>query len=238
MTLDLMAGESLAVLDSGAIALDFRAMTRVFSSIVAVVLLAVYCGAGQAQLLPVQGRDFLLLDPPHPVTEGVAIEVIEFFYYGCPVCYDSQPHVAAFLARQGNGVTLKRVPAASFDAAEQFALTYYALEATDHLERLHGAVYENHHFDDLRLGDERNLLDWLARNGVDTGAFRDARNSPENQARVSEARRTYEDYGVRGVPSFVVDGRYLTSARLANGVKEMMAVLEYLVTRARNERPK
>jgi thiol:disulfide interchange protein DsbA len=211
-------------------------MTRVFFRIAAVVLLTVYCVAGRAQLLPLQGRDFIRLDPAHPVMEGTAIEVIEFFYYGCPVCYDAQPHIAAFLERQGNGVILKRVPAAFFDAAEQFALTYYALEATGHLAQLHGAVYENHHFDDQRLGDEKNLLEWLARNGIDVEVFRKARDSAENRARVAEARSLFERYGVSGVPAFAVDGKFLTSARLANGVKAMMDVVDQLVARAREER--
>jgi predicted DsbA family dithiol-disulfide isomerase len=71
---------------------------------------------------------------------------------------------------------------------------------------------------------------------VDTGRFQELRNSPEIRERVAQSRRTFEDYDIRAVPAFVVDGRYLTSARLANGVKEMMSVVEYLVARARAER--
>ena len=211
-------------------------MKRAFFRIAATLILAGGCALVNAQSLPLAGREYLVLDPPRPVAPGSAIEVIEFFYYGCPVCYESQPYIVHWLERAGADVSLRRVPAASFEGGENFALTYYALEATGHLAQLHGAVYENHHFDDQRLNEEKSLLDWLARNGVDAEQFREVRNSAGNRARVAEGRRIFEVYTVRGVPAFAVDGRYLTSARLANGVKQMMDVVEYLVGRAREER--
>ena len=212
-------------------------MQRTLARVAAAVLLAAAGLVANAQSPPVAGRDYVVLDPPRMVAPGTAIEVTEFFYYGCPVCYEAQPYIARWLERAGAGVSLKRVPAASFEAAENFALTYYALEATGLLAQLHGAVYENHNFDE-RLIEEKDLLAWLARNGVDAGRFREVRNSDENRARVAEGRRAFEDYNVRGVPAIAVDGRYLTSARRAGSVKEMMEVVAYLVGRAREERSK
>jgi hypothetical protein len=40
------------------------------------------------------------------------------------------------------------------------------------------------------------------------------------------------------VPTFVVDGRYLTSARIAGSVPHMMETVDYLVARAAAERKK
>ena len=206
--------------------------------IAATLLLAAGSGPAAAQPLPVAGRDYLLLDPPRPAAPGQTIEVIEFFYYGCPVCYESQPHIARWLAAAGADVSLTRVPTAFAAESENFALTYYALESSGLLEQLHGPVYENHHFDDRRLHEERNLLDWLGRNGVDAEAFRLLRNSAGNRERMAAGRALFDAYGVRGVPSFAVDGRFVTSARLAGGVREMMDVVAYLVDRAREERRK
>jgi thiol:disulfide interchange protein DsbA len=42
---------------------------------------------------------------------------------------------------------------------------------------------------------------------------------------------------VRGVPSIVVDGKYMTSARLAGGTRQLAQVVDFLVKRARAERP-
>jgi thiol:disulfide interchange protein DsbA len=201
----------------------------------AALLLAAQVIAG-AQTPPVAKRDYLAIDPPRPAPYAGRIEVIEFFYYGCPVCYESQQYITAWRAAAKPDVLHVRVPSATSEDAVNFALTYYALEASGHLERLHGAIYENYHFDDQRLNDEAKLLEWLARNGVDAEAFRVLRDSSENRARVAAGRGVYESYNVRAVPTFAVDGRFLTSARLAGGVREMMDVVAYLVERAREER--
>jgi thiol:disulfide interchange protein DsbA len=213
-------------------------MRPALSGIVAIVLSIAGCAVATAQSLPVAGRDYVILDPPRPVASGSTIEVIEFFYYGCPVCYEAQQYIARWLAGARDDVTLTRVPSASSASSESFALTYYALEASGHLAQLHWPVYESHHFDDRRLNEERNLYEWLARNGVDTEAFRRIRDSSENRARVAAGRGIFEAYNVRAVPAFAVDGRFVTSARLAGGVKEMMDVVAYLVDRARAERLK
>ena len=183
---------------------------------------------------PAAGRDYLLLEPPQPAPRE-RIEVIEFFWYGCPVCYETQPRLTRWLPGAPD-VQLQRVPAVLSDGWEPFARTYYALQAVGALERLHWPLYDNHHFDGRRLDEEPNLLAWVAASGVDAARFKEALDSVETRQKVEFARRQLGTYGVRGVPAFVVDGRYLTSARMAGGVGEMMAVLEFLVARVREER--
>ncbi|MGE0876999.1 MAG: thiol:disulfide interchange protein DsbA/DsbL [Burkholderiales bacterium] len=201
----------------------------------AAMLVLVSFGA-LAQKVPVLGREYQLLEPPRPVATGSRIEVIEFFYYGCPICYEAQPHISRWLLKTGPAVTLRRVPAVSTEGWEPFAKTYYALEATGLLGRLHWPVYDNHHFDGKRLNEVKNLLEWLGQNGVDAAKFAEVLNSEETSAKVAVAQKMLDAYKVRGVPSFVIDGKYVTSARMANGVKEMMEVVEYLVQRAAAER--
>lgn len=210
-------------------------MTAFLARLFSILLLACACTLANAQ--PVAGREYTVLEPPRAVPGGTSVEVIEFFYYGCPVCYEAQPHIARWLLAAGPGVTLKRVPAVS-DAWATFARVFYALETTGLLARLHWPVYDNHHFDGKRLNEDKNLLDWLASNGVDAARFKQAFDSYEVTSRVEEARKMLTTYNVNGVPTMVVDGRYITSARLAGGVKEMMDVLEHLVARAREERGK
>ncbi|HEV8095663.1 MAG TPA: thiol:disulfide interchange protein DsbA/DsbL [Burkholderiales bacterium] len=210
-------------------------MNALLARLAWIFLLACACTVVRAQ--PVAGREYVVLDPPRQAQSGDKVEVLEFFYYGCPVCYEAQPHIARWQLDAGAGVTLKRVPAVS-DAWMTFARVYYALEATGLLARLHWPVYDNHHFDGKRLNEDTRLLDWLSSNGVDSARFKQALDSHEVTIRVEEARKMLDTYKVNGVPSLVVDGKYVTSARLAGGVKEMMDVLEFLVARAREERGK
>lgn len=204
--------------------------------LVRIIFLALLAAACAAHGQPTAGRQFQVLDPPRPVATGAQIEVIEFFYYGCPVCYESQPHIARWLIKTGGDVMLRRVPATGPEGGESFALTYYALEASGDLARLHWPLYDNHHFDDRRLHQEPRLLEWLRGNGVDAERFKAVRDSAEIKAKVAAANKTFDAYNVSGVPAFAVDGKYLTSARMAGSVRQMMEVVEHLVNRARDER--
>jgi thiol:disulfide interchange protein DsbA len=191
-----------------------------------------------AQAQPVSGRDYQALSPPRPVSTGERVEVIEFFYYGCPVCYEAQPHIAKWLMRAGPGVALLRVPAVFTESSESFARSFYTLGAMNHIARLHWPLYDNHHFDGKQLNEEKNIADWVAGNGVDRGRFTELWKSDEIKLQIEAAKKALDSYQVKGVPSFVIDGKYLTSAKMTGGVREMMRVVDYLVERAATERKK
>lgn len=186
----------------------------------------------------VPSQHFTELAQPIPVATGERIEVIEFFYYGCPVCYEAQPHIARWLLTAGNDVVLRRVPAVSSDGWEPFARSFFTLEAMGLLARLHWPVYDNFHFDGKHLNEEKEIADFVASNGGDRAKFTESWNSAEIKAKVGAAQAMLETYQVRGVPSLVIDGKYVTSARLTGSVKQMMVVAGQLVARARAERGK
>ena len=208
-------------------------LLRWFTAFVLAVLLV--CSA-QAQ--PAAGREYVVLDPPRPVASGERIEVLEFFYYGCPICYEAQPHIASWLSNAATDVVLIRVPAVSTDGWAPFARSYYTLEAMGEIPRLHWPVYDNFHFDGQDLKDAAAMLEWVGRNGVDSGRFREIWASAATTEKLSTARKMLDTYAIRGVPSIVVDGKYVTSARMAGSTKVMMDVVDALVARARQDRLK
>jgi thiol:disulfide interchange protein DsbA len=182
------------------------------------------------------GREFQRLEPPHPAALDGRIEVIEFFYYGCPVCYETEPFLSRWLGTVPDYVAIRRVPALSSEAWEPLAKLFYTLEALKQVERLHWPVYDNIHFEDLKLGDEKVMVDWAVRNGIEREAFVQAYGSAAVADKVAQARELLKAYGVRAVPTFIVDGKFLTSARLAGGTEQVVQVLDHLARLAREER--
>lgn len=210
-------------------------MTRLFAALA----LAAAAFSAQAQQPPVAGREYHELSPARPVSTGQRIEVIEFFYYGCPICYETEPQLARWLMKAGPGIAMIRVPAVfSSEGSESFARTFFALGAMNEIARLHWPIYDNHHFDGKQLDQEKNIVAFVSSNGVDAKRFTELWHSPEVAAKLDSAKKALDTYDVKGVPTFVIDGKYLTSARLAGGTKEMMRVVDYLVERAAAERKK
>lgn len=190
---------------------------------------------GLAAALPQEGREYQHLQAPQP-SDPDAVEVVEFFYYGCPVCYEAQPHIGRWRRLAGGDVRWRRVPAVNAEGWALLARAYFALEALGALERLHWPLYDNHHFDGRRLDEEANLVAWVAANGVPAAEFRARLEAIDTRQKVEYAKREAGRYGVRAVPTIVVGGRYLTTARMAGGIPQMMAVVEFLVERVRRER--
>jgi thiol:disulfide interchange protein DsbA len=195
---------------------------------------ALLAGTASAQIQ--LGREFQRIEPQRPVAADGRIEVIEFFYYGCPVCYETQPFLARWLGTAPEYVAIRRVPALSTEAWEPFAKLFYTLETLGQVGRLHWPVYDHFHFEDVKLNDEKIMIDWAARNGIDRQKFVETYGSSGVAAKVAQARELLKAYDVRGVPTFIVDGRFLTSARLAGGTQQVIQVVDHLVKLAREER--
>ncbi len=82
------------------------------------------------------------------------------------------------------------------------------------------------------------MVNWVSHNGVDKEKFISTYGSPEIQAKLVAAREMTRNYEIRGVPSIVIDGKFVTSARMAGGTRELMQLVDRLVELARKERAK
>jgi len=80
------------------------------------------------------------------------------------------------------------------------------------------------------------MADWAARNGIEREKFVQTYGSKSVADKVAQARGLLKSYDVRAVPTFIVDGKFLTSARLAGGTQQVVPVLDRLVRLAREER--
>ena len=206
----------------------------------AAALLALACLAGAAPAQDVRARQNLeyRLIAPQPVETGSRIEVIDFFWYGCPYCNALQPALEGWSRRKPADVALRRVPAILRESWAPHARIFYTLEQLGEVERLHLKVYEGYHVDLLHMSKPEVVVEWAARNGIDPRRWLDTYHSPEVDARVRRAREITVAYAVDVTPTLVVDGRYLTSGRYVpgNDVRDVVPILEDLVLLARRER--
>jgi thiol:disulfide interchange protein DsbA len=212
------------------------AASRVVSTIFAAALFALTQLALAAQApLPREKVDYLLIDP-QPVTTGSRIEVVDFFWYGCPHCYNLQPSLEAWLKRKPADVELRHIPAIFRESWVPHARLYYTLEALGEVDRLHQSVYRAIHNERESLMNASSTAEWAARNGIDSTRWLAAYNSPEVERKVEQARTLTRSYSIEGTPSLVVDGRYLTSSGMAESMPAVISILDGLITIARERR--
>ena len=189
--------------------------------------------AALAQGAPVEGKDYVRLSQPQAVAPG-KIEVVDFFWYGCPHCFSFEPALDAWAKKLPADVNFRRVPVSFRD--EPFgthARIFYALEGMGQLDAMHRKVFYAIHNDRLRLDKPADISAFMGRNGVDAAKFMEAYNSFAVQAKAKQATQQAAAYKIDGVPAIGIQGRYYTSGSLAGTNEKALAVADFLMQRVR-----
>ena len=197
-----------------------------------ILFVAAILSISSAALAAVEaGKDYKLLNPPQP-TSTKKIEVLEFFFYGCPHCFHLHSHLSAWEKNMPKDVDLVYVPTIFRDSWEPMARTFYALESLGQRHQLHDALYKAWNVDNDVLGDEAKILDFVAPRGVDRAKFSAAYKSFAVESKVTRAKQMIRSYGIAGTPALVVDGKYLITGLLP---EESIRVLNEVIEMARKE---
>jgi thiol:disulfide interchange protein DsbA len=181
------------------------------------------------------GKDYKELSPAQPTHTGGKIEVLEFFFYGCSHCFHLHPVLSAWEKKIPKDVELQYVPVIFRDSWEGMARTFYALEALNQQRRLHDDLFNAWNVNNIDLSDEAKVTEFVAQRGVDQAKFSAAIKSFAMSSKVARSNQMVRDYGIRGTPTIVVEGKYvITGLEPAETIK----VLDALVAKARKERSK
>lgn len=182
------------------------------------------------------GIDYRVISPQPAQTAAGSIEVIDFFWYGCPYCNSLQPALERWISRKPADVVVRRIPAVLRESWAPHARVYYTLEALGEIERLHQRAYYGYHVEELAMSKPEAMTEWAVRNGIDANRWNTVYNSPAVQRKVEEAIEQTRAYAITGTPSLVVDGRYLTSGNMSETLDGMIQIVEGLIYRVRATR--
>ena len=198
------------------------------------VVVALLC-ATYAQAEVVAGKDYKVMNSPMPTSSGKKVEVLEFFFYGCPHCYHLHPYISAWEKKMPKDVALEYVPVIFNDSWEPMAHTYYALEAMGKIKDLHDALFEAWNVQNIDLSDEARITEFVAKHGVDRSKFDAGYNSFAISSKIARSNQLVQSYGIRGTPTIAVDGKYIITGLQP---QETIRVLDEVVALARKERSK
>ena len=187
---------------------------------------------------PQAGTDFNQTMQVIPTDNPAKIEVTELFWYGCPHCHDMEPLLAAWVKKLPQDVYFKRVPGLPRPEWAPMAKAYYAMETLGITEKLHGKLFEAIHLKKaLNPTDERAAIDWMTKeSGLDRKKVEEAFNSFSSNTKLSRAAQFFRASGATGVPSLIIDGKYITSSSIAGGNPQALKVTDYLINQVRAEK--
>jgi thiol:disulfide interchange protein DsbA len=162
------------------------------------------------------------------------IEVMELFSYSCPHCFNLDPQVQKWEKTLPENVSFSHVPAIFRDSWLQLARVFYAAEVTGDIATLHPAIFNAIHVEKRRLENEQQLLDFVAEQGIDAEMFAKTMSSFSVKGKVKKALLLSQSSGITGVPSMIVNGKYIVDAPMAGGMVELLKVVDFLIEQESN----
>ncbi len=185
-----------------------------------------------------ENQHFHRLVPTQPTVGGAdKIEVAEFFWYGCPHCYDFEPYINGWSNDKPANVRFVRVPAMWSRGLELHAQLYYTEEvlgangAIKDPAAFRDAVFMEYHRRSNRLGTKDAIQALFARFDVSAEDFESAWSSFEVNQKMRVASDLARRYGITNVPSVVVNGKYRTGGAEAGSYDALIDVINELVAR-------
>jgi protein dithiol oxidoreductase (disulfide-forming) len=189
-----------------------------------------------------ESEQYVVLSPAHQTQVGAGrIEVLEFFDYGCPHCSALEPYLAQWSKTKPDYIVFTAVPIIWGENNRPFAQLHYALQAL-HREDLRQAVFDTIHRDKMPLrangADATNgtfalLLAFAEAHGIPPTTFTETYHSAAVGAQVARAEELRQQYQITGVPTLIVNGKYVSDVGKAGDQTRLIELITDLAARER-----
>ncbi len=178
----------------------------------------------------VEGLEYQLIDPPQATqNDDGRIEIVELFLYACPHCNVLRPKLEAWIKKNSDLVVLRRVPAIVGAPWADQARAFYTAKKLGILDKSHNALFKSIHEDGEQYADDESVMRFFVGLGVKPEDFIKVFRSPEVDEKVSQARILTVNYGIRGVPAIIINGKYRTAQYFTGSQEKLFEVLDMLI---------
>lgn len=185
-----------------------------------------------------EGKNYTRLVPAQPTSAPAGqVEVLEFFWYACPHCYAIDPLVESWKKTKPAYITFSRVHVMWNEGHRSLARLYYTLDSLGKLDQLHGEVFKEIHVNGnpLIAADSNNTVEseriqtaFAKKLGIPEAAFKSAYHSMPVDLALQKADELAQRYRIDGVPTFVVNGKFVADVRSADGPEQLIALVSDL----------
>ena len=189
---------------------------------------------------PKIGTEFEAVAQPIATDNAAKIEVMEIFWYGCIHCYQMDAPLIAWVKKLPSDVYFKRVPGLPNPSWAPMAKAFYAMETLGVAEKLHTPLFDAiNKSKTLNPTDEKAAIAWVTQqSGMDKLKVEQAFKSFTINTNLNRAAQIFRASGATGVPSLVIDGKYITSSTMSGGNEQALKVADYIIGNVRADKAK
>lgn len=194
------------------------------------------CQGETSAQTPLEDSNYTVLNAPLSVSTGDKIEVSELFWYGCGHCFSLEPMVDKWKKDMPENAEFVKIPAIFSKRWEFHGKAFYTMEILGVLEQANSAFFHQIHVSRKPINTLDDLVTFLAKYQKSEDEVTNAFNSFAVDTKLRNAKIITAKSTANGVPAFLVDGKYHTSAKLAGSADNIFNVINQLVDKAASER--
>jgi len=183
-----------------------------------------------------EGVNYTRIVPAQPTAVAPGqVEVLEFFWYACPHCYSIDPLVESWRKTKPAYVSFSRVPVTWDEGHRELARLFYTVKSLGKLDQLHTEIFKEIQVNGDPLvardpsdvaGTERLQAAFAAKQGIPEATFK---NEFEHGFSMTNDLRNADElvqrYRIEGVPTFVINGKYIADVASAGGPEKLIALV-------------
>ena len=187
-----------------------------------------------------EGVNYTRIVPAQPTSVAAGqVEVLEFFWYACPHCYSIDPLVEKWNKSKPAYVSFSRVHVMWSESHRSLARLYYTLQSMGKLDQMHGEIFKAIHVsgnplvanDPNDTGESERIQSlFVKKSGISDDDFRKAYHSFAVDTALQKADELMERYRIDGVPTFVINGKFVADVQSAGGPERLVSLVGDLAT--------
>lgn len=177
--------------------------------------------------------NYLNIDPPVVTNSGDKVEVIEFFWFGCPHCFAFEPSIHRWNLNKPDYVTFIREAPPLNPSWLPHSKAFYAARMLGVEDQIIEPLFNAIHLDDRPLRNSDAIGNFVKELGIDHDDFLKAMESSEVEKMIRHSILLAKSAGLTGVPTVVIDGKYSTSTTLAGSHEGIIEVVNQLAEQSR-----
>lgn len=185
-----------------------------------------------------EGEHYTRMVPTQPTVGGAdKVEVAEFFWYGCPHCFDAEAYINAWSDEKPANSRLVKMPIVWNPLAQLHARLFFTAEVLVRNGKIedgrafHQTVFQEYHRRGNQMATEGAIASLFSRFGVSEADFESTWGSFEVDQKLRVANDLMRRYKINSVPTVVVNGKYRTSATEVGSYPGLIELIDELIVR-------
>ena len=174
------------------------------------------------------GKHYQILPQTIATRDAKKIEIIEFFWFGCGHCYSLENQLKSWEEKLPSDIDFWRSPITWNEMAKTHAKLFFAAEFFEKPEIISN-TFVSIHANRRMMTSDQELQPFFASFGITEDQYLSLFNSFAMQNKIRRADTFGLKYQIRGVPAFIVNGKYKVSASNDVGTAELLDVVDYLI---------